>query len=82
MLTERDLSAVQAPMLRYIGALIRQPAPTFIKRGRTYRDFSGVVSGGASCWAVVDVELAQRLAGEKAVEEADQVFDTPIRLVP
>lgn len=61
-----------------IGTLARQPAPTFYSRGRTYRDYTGVIVGGASCRAVLDVALADRVIGEKAIEEADFTFDTEV----
>lgn len=71
MLTETEILDVQAPALAMIGALLRVPAPVLTYRRRLYRDYSGVVSHGAACRAVVDVELERRVSGEKLLAEAD-----------
>lgn len=62
-----------------IGALNRVRVPEVRSRGRVWRDFSGVIRGGIACRALVDRELEQRLAGEKAVADADATYDAPVR---
>lgn len=65
-----------------IGTLNHMRVPVVFTRGRTLRDFSGVVRGGVACRAMVDRDLEQRLAGEKAVEHADATWDAVVEATP